>query len=496
MSESGARRQFLALPLLLVPAAVSLAAVLGAGWLAIDDAYITFRYAENLARGLGFVYNPGERVLGTTTPLYCLWLALGNLAGIPTLAFALLTGILGAAASSYLLWRLGRLFGLGRAGYAAGLLLACFPRFWVSSVSGMETTLAAALALFSLWADGKKRPALAGLALAALVLTRPDAASLAAAILLVRFIFDRKAALIEFLVLVLFLLPWLTFGWNYFGSPLPHSIAAKRLIHPFPWNLVLDKELRWFISEPGLVLVSVLWLVGAGWIVRRRRELLALVWWPIFFLAGLAAAEVGPFFWYRAPLVPAYLLVACFGIEGVSSLLSGSWPRRVLVGLTALLLVLFLAPVPAALWEGLGSLVAKERVYEEMADRIQELGRPGDKVFVGDVGVLGYRLQDDYLLDSSGINSLEVYRLRLQDRERLLEKDPSYGFDWWGTPEWSRQVIETYRPRFIASDLAYLHLKELLREPEFQNEYRMVQTWTMPEAQYGLFERKQAPTRP
>lgn len=25
----------------------------------LDDAYITFRYARNLARGLGFVYNPG-----------------------------------------------------------------------------------------------------------------------------------------------------------------------------------------------------------------------------------------------------------------------------------------------------------------------------------------------------------------------------------------------------------------------------------------------------
>jgi len=35
----------------------------------LDDAYITFRYAQNLAAGLGFVYNAGERVLGTTTPL-------------------------------------------------------------------------------------------------------------------------------------------------------------------------------------------------------------------------------------------------------------------------------------------------------------------------------------------------------------------------------------------------------------------------------------------
>src|SRR6266496_4099807 len=36
----------------------------------LEDALITFRYAENLALGKGFVYNAGERVLGTTTPLF------------------------------------------------------------------------------------------------------------------------------------------------------------------------------------------------------------------------------------------------------------------------------------------------------------------------------------------------------------------------------------------------------------------------------------------
>ncbi|MBZ0305706.1 MAG: hypothetical protein K8I82_06525, partial [Anaerolineae bacterium] len=36
----------------------------------VDDAFITFRYSRNLVEGNGFVYNPGDKVLGTTTPLY------------------------------------------------------------------------------------------------------------------------------------------------------------------------------------------------------------------------------------------------------------------------------------------------------------------------------------------------------------------------------------------------------------------------------------------
>ena len=37
---------------------------------AYDDPFITYRYARNLLNGFGFVYNPGERILSTTTPLF------------------------------------------------------------------------------------------------------------------------------------------------------------------------------------------------------------------------------------------------------------------------------------------------------------------------------------------------------------------------------------------------------------------------------------------
>ena len=41
-----------------------------------EDFFITLRYAENIAAGHGFAYNPGIATLGTTTPLYTLLLAL------------------------------------------------------------------------------------------------------------------------------------------------------------------------------------------------------------------------------------------------------------------------------------------------------------------------------------------------------------------------------------------------------------------------------------
>jgi len=41
----------------------------------LDDSFITFRYAQNLAAGHGLVYNPGDTTLSTTAPLYAILLA-------------------------------------------------------------------------------------------------------------------------------------------------------------------------------------------------------------------------------------------------------------------------------------------------------------------------------------------------------------------------------------------------------------------------------------
>jgi hypothetical protein len=65
------------LPLLLFLVAVAARVIPGPR--TIDDSYITYRYARNLLAGEGFVFNPGERVLGTTTPLYTSLMALSAL---------------------------------------------------------------------------------------------------------------------------------------------------------------------------------------------------------------------------------------------------------------------------------------------------------------------------------------------------------------------------------------------------------------------------------
>ena len=62
-------------------------------WFPADDAYISFRYADNWASGEGPVFNPGERVEGYSNFLFVLLLKLCAEVGLtPPLAARALNG--------------------------------------------------------------------------------------------------------------------------------------------------------------------------------------------------------------------------------------------------------------------------------------------------------------------------------------------------------------------------------------------------------------------
>ncbi len=229
----------------------------------VDDAYITFRYARNLINGLGFVYNPGERVLGTSTPLYTLLLAglsllfrTGNFPALSIWLNALADGL-----NCALLLPLGEaISGRRRVGIAAGFLYALAPYSVTFAIGGMETSVFVLLLILTalFYLQGQMIWAFtASLAL----LTRPDALIFIGPIALdyaVRWLLSLRSlgvfrisyhishtpgyairdtdyglritdySCLKLILLFLApLLPWLIFAAFYFGSPIPQSIAAK-----------------------------------------------------------------------------------------------------------------------------------------------------------------------------------------------------------------------------------------------------------------------------
>ncbi len=108
----------------------------------LDDSWIHLQFARNLAQGDGLSYNPGERVTGSTAPLWTALLALlfylpGNVV-LWTQALGVALHLAGLAA----IWRLGRELGLTVAGahVASGFAAATSWLVW-SALSGMEVPL-------------------------------------------------------------------------------------------------------------------------------------------------------------------------------------------------------------------------------------------------------------------------------------------------------------------------------------------------------------------
>ena len=105
-----------------------------------DDAFITFRFSRNLARGEGLVFNPGEQVEGYTNFLYAVVHALPERLGWNTPLFSQVYGIALFLVTLALAMRTARaLFSSRGFGFLVGLTLTANMTFLAYATAGMET---------------------------------------------------------------------------------------------------------------------------------------------------------------------------------------------------------------------------------------------------------------------------------------------------------------------------------------------------------------------
>jgi hypothetical protein len=225
-----------------------------------EDYYITYRSGKNLALGHGLVFQPGERVMGYTSPIGVLLPALlssltGNTSDKLVLwLFRLISAGL-FAGTGLLVVRAHRRLGVAGAATVFTLLLAATEVKLVAfAVNGQEAAFLVCL-LCASWVCLVQGPQLPIVPLAAawvgLQYTRPDgfvyAAVLAAGVLAfaVKGLAARLAALRRMVaaarLALLFVSPWLLWTWYYYGTPVPHTLLAKRVIAPPHdlWSLLL-----------------------------------------------------------------------------------------------------------------------------------------------------------------------------------------------------------------------------------------------------------------
>ena len=366
---------------------LALSVVVWATWVfrhySVDDAYISYRIAENIARGAGFVYNPGQRFQVATSPLWALLLAGAAFVGldVPSTAQALsaallfLAALLAAALPRPTVERPALpLMAVPLFVSTQVLLLACM---------GMETSLYLALATAAVTLACLRHHGAAGLAVGLLGLTRLDGLLLAPWLGLLACARGDRRAVRGLVSLAVPMVLWFAFATVYFGTPLPVTLAAKRAQAASGlWGsgaIFVAGVGRWLggMAHESALYLLVLPLALLGFL-RGPRGLAILGAHAGVVTIGYGILDVPDYHWYYAPLVFALLAAAGWG--------AATLPRRPLA-LAAILLVTLANVGTVARRRGMFPLAAA--VDYGVAGR--ELERRGDAtVAAAEIGVLGY----------------------------------------------------------------------------------------------------------
>ena len=376
-----------------------------------DDPFITFRYARNIASNAGFVYNSGERILSTTTPLYAIILTGAAVSGIKIPAAAnLLSGlfiVLGALA----LWDLGRSWNSFGVRLTGLLLYPTFPLILSTISSETPIYLAFILGAFAFYARGRYN--LTGLAAALATLLRPDGI-LVAGVLGAHFLVSRRQK-IPWSALSLFLVvtgAWVIFAWSYFGSPLPVTLAAKQLQNSLEVSQDFAhgsiRVISWYSGNWHYRIEAALALPGLVWgILKNRLWLLLLGWTALYFLA-YSILGVSSYFWYYAPLVPGFVAAIGLGVDGAiqigTKFIGGSINNRskiLTVALTTTVCVIGIQQL-VTLVEISKNIDPRMQIYRAVGEWLNNNTAPDATIGTLEVGIIGFFAERE-MIDFAGL---------------------------------------------------------------------------------------------
>jgi hypothetical protein len=416
-----------------------------------DDAFISYRYARNLADGLGLRYNLGVAppVEGYSNFLWVLWCALFEAIGVEVTAAARVTSI---ACGILTLWWVMR-FAERRLGLPPllaalpALFLATLPPFSVWSMGGLET-LPFTFALFAIFdrllveasgprwgqaavfgvlasllrADGAL---LVGMALGAALLSavRPRNSALG------------RAALAAGAVVGAAVAAHVAFRLAYHGDLLPNTAYAKVGLSSFSIEQGRNYLAAMALTFPALLLVPAVALASMGVRGRADRLSLELLALPLGIAAYVVLVAGGDFMSMARLLVPALPYLALLAALPLRFLPARPPRERVLrLAWPALLVAISLPPafdvslVPDSWRHPFRFRASRElseyQFWKMQRDRtlqwkrtaaaLNRFTQPGESLVVLPAGVLGYETQL-FIYDRHGLVTREVARRPLYE---------------------------------------------------------------------------------
>lgn len=438
-----------------------------------DDAFITYRYAMNLAAGHGLVFNPGEPwepVLGTTTPAYALLLAGLVRTGLSPIVASLSVNIVCDALSAALIATLCA--GRRRVAVIAVLAFACLPQLVRIGLGGMESPLFALCGLVAcqrLFAD---RPFSAGAFAAACCVVRPEGVLLVAVLLLERWRRPRELARFLVPVAVVGAVTVVTLVSMY-GDFIPQSVHAKSTMHAAEraghvLQRCMEILAQSFVPHWSLLpcLPFVAWGLSSS--LRRASALRAFSLFALAITVSFLFARPHVWGWYfHVPLV-AWTMWFALGIDQALAKWAarrresardsmdhgspGAWFER--HGVVALSLFVF-ACVATVSWFRPSPVPG--RVYAPMQAWARDTSarEPHARILAADIGAIGYAWRGT-VLDSEG-----------------LTWPAALGY------KHTNRMIDEFRPEYLLIVAEFPRIAHLYRRPDLRELYEPIRRFSV-----------------
>lgn len=404
-----------------------------------DDAYITYRYAWNISNGYGFVYNIGERVQGTSTPLYTVILAAAGIFGFDIPLASWVINVLALVATVVITFLFLRRIHSQEAAYIAAILssIALQP----VAAMGMETPVYILLISGAFYALAKERYLLATVLGSGCALTRLDGLAVGVAVLGSIMLFQKKIPWKQIALYIFLIAPWFVFASIYFdGGILPASFLAKRAHTGYEFFSL------WMIGVVVSSPYSAYAFVGLIRLFnnRLRYAILPIFSWSVLYVVAYSLSSIGPgYSWYQFPIKWALICFASIGactlVHVIRNLIEGArlpTGSKFLASIVFIVLLAFPQVRELISWHtSVINPASIDSVRWRAASWLgQNLYKPRSIGMRG-IGFVGWMLPDTYVVDLLGLVTPKIVvdcGLEVSWVECGLEKyKPDYVFDAW-----------------------------------------------------------------
>jgi arabinofuranosyltransferase len=374
-----------------------------------DDAYITFRYAENLANGYGIVWNiGGPHTEGYTNFLLVLILSPFAYFNADLLIVSQFIGIALTILTALVIFKFIRQISESDGWpVAAALLYLLLPYTWANAFSGLETSLFVLLVTSSFYFAVCRKWTVAFILVSLASLARPEGA-LAGVILAISLYRINKSerGLAIRSMLTFFMLPialYAGFKFFYFGDLLPNSFYIKTGNGGFQG---IQNSKGFIRSNVILIVISIyaLWRYRDKW-----RSLTPLLLWSCGLLLFYVWPEPLQGFYFRFdwPAVPALAIFATLALS------PEKWNWRSFVILTVVIASQIVLTFPRLRNETqLATLERGRQIYHELGFALRSIPNHERMTFAfQDAGAVPY-YSEMKNIDLVGLNTTAIAKAR------------------------------------------------------------------------------------